>query len=91
MRICRERRCNSKEIWRWNPGRRCICLHVVRSSDISLPEEREEREEREQDRKGASFLVVGSILRQYMYLGEQKTRMDTSDSTELVFTCTVRY
>lgn len=87
MRICRERRCNSKEIWRWDPGRRCICLHVVRSSDISLPEEGEERE---QDRKGASFLVVGSILRQYMYLGEQKTRMDTSDSTELVFTCTVR-
>lgn len=76
-----------KEIWGWDPGRRCICLHVVRSSDISLPEEREERE---QDRKGASFLVVGSILRQYMYLGEQKTRMDTSDSTELVFTCTVR-
>lgn len=69
------------------PRRRCICLHVVRSSDISLPEEREERE---QDRKGASFLVVGSILRQYMYLGEQKTRMDTSDSTELVLTCTVR-
>lgn len=58
----------------------------VRATSRCLKKENE----REQDRKGASFLVVGSILRQYMYLGEQKTRMDTSDSTELVFTCTVR-